>query len=335
MYIPNVFKRALLLGCLSVLSLQTLAHENKIKDENTDKTISQLYHSLNSKPKSDMATRLQIISAEFLGKPYLLGPLGEGIQGEFDQSPLQRTDAFDCETLVDTVVALALADDPHQFKYCINQIRYRNGRVSFIDRNHFTCLDWNKNNQHKGFVKDITTTVIDNHHQPVAKFAHALINKPGWYNHFSTDSIRLQRPDPIEQTKRLSSLKQRGSQLPAGISTLPYVPLSILFDSTGKPNTYLFKQIPNGAIIEIVRPNWDLTKEIGTHLNVSHLGFAFWENGNLIFREASSEYHRVVDVSLIDYLHDALKSPTIKGINIQIVQPKQDSISGCGAKRLH
>ncbi len=83
---------------------------------------------------------------------------------------------------------------------------------------------------------------------------------------------------------------------------------------------YLFKQIPNGAIIEIVRPNWDLTKQIGTHLNISHLGFAFWQQGNLIFRHASSEARQVTETPFIHYLKKAKKSPTIKGINIQVLK---------------
>ena len=82
---------------------------------------------------------------------------------------------------------------------------------------------------------------------------------------------------------------------------------------------YFFQQIPNAAIIEIVRPNWDLTKEIGTHLNVSHIGFAIWKNKTLYFRQASSIHHQVIDTPLTSYLYDALKnSETIKGINIQI-----------------
>lgn len=81
----------------------------------------------------------------------------------------------------------------------------------------------------------------------------------------------------------------------------------------------LFNQIPNAAIIEIIRPNWDLHKEIGTHLNVSHLGFSIRKNGTLLFRETSSTDGRAIDIPLVDYLRQTLSSPTIKGINVQVV----------------
>ncbi len=297
----------------------------------TDQIIDQLYHSLNQMPISDMATRLDVISAKLLGKPYLLGALGEGDEGRYDQYPLYRMDAFDCETYVDTVLAIAFANNVSTFKQCIRKIRYRNGQVSFIDRNHFASLDWNQNNQKQGFLKDITTTIKDKNNQPVAKIANALINKPAWYQHFTDKNIRLNNTNASEQTKRLDELKNKGRKLKALNASIPYLPLSALFDSSGRANEYLFKQIPNGAIIEIVRPNWDLRKQIGTCLNVSHLGFVFWKHGTLIFRQASSIHNHTVDVSLIDYLRDARKSPTIDGINVQVVLPTQPLSIGCNA----
>jgi hypothetical protein len=305
-----------------LLSLPCIAIQNNPSETNTNKTLQQLYHSLNSKPIPDMPSRLETISAQFLGKPYLLGALGEGASGDYDQFPLYRTDAFDCETLVDTVLAVAFTNNPGQFKHCINQVRYREGHVSFIDRNHFTCLDWNQNNQRQGFIKDITATIRNQHNQPVVKFADALVNKPSWYAHMTTKNIRLNNASPTKQAQRLQALKREGSQLATKVSTTPYIPFTALFDKSGNANQYLFKQIPNAAIVEIIRPNWDLTKEIGTHLNVSHLGFVFWKKGTLIFRQASSNYNAVVDVPLIEYLRNALKSPTIRGINIQVVLPR-------------
>lgn len=303
-----MFKR-MLTCCLIVISLQAMA----------DKSIEPLYHSQLIKLNSDISSRIDVFSAQFLGKPYLLNALGEGEQGYYDSTPLYRTDAFDCETYVDTVLALALAHDVSSFEQRIRQIRYQNGLVSFIHRNHFTDLDWNQHNQKQGILKDITTTLHDKHGHSVAKVAQAVIDKPNWYQHFSTTIIRINHPSKTEQIKRLASLKQKGRQLPRTVSSIPYIPLTALFNKLGQTNQYLFKQIPNAAIVEIIRPNWDLTQQIGTHLNVSHLGFAIWEKNVLMFREASSLDHGVVAVPLIDYLREAQKSPTIKGINIQIV----------------
>ena len=324
MHFPLLCKRLLLAGALFLLSMQAIMAHEPQEERLAEKDISQLYRSMNNKLMIDMSTRITTISAQFLGKPYLLGALGEGAAGDYDQSPLYRTDAFDCETYVDTVVALALTHNPEQFKRRINQIRYHEGHVSYVDRNHFTCLDWNLNNQHQGFLKDITTTFKNEHHQTVAKFARAFIDKPAWYKHKSTNDIRMNNMGLAAKLNRLESLKREGSHLPRASSVIPYLPLTALFNSAGKANKYLFNQIPNAAIIEIIRPNWDLTQTIGTHMNVSHLGFAIWERGTLFYREASSTHQRILDIPLEAYLRDAQKSPTIKGINIQIVLPTKN-----------
>ena len=288
--------------------------------ENSNASIEQLYHTLHSKPHQSLSDRISFISGTFLSKPYELGALGEGPHGDYDQFPLYRTDAFDCETYVDTVLALAFANSLSSFEHYIRQIRYKNGEVSFINRNHFTSVDWNKNNQQQGFIRDITTSIKDANQRSVATTAQAIIDKPNWYQHFTVATIRIHNASSAEKTAYLASLKQKGHQLPRQVSKMPYIPLSVLFNNHGEANMQLFKQIPNAAIIEIIRPNWDLEKQIGTHLNVSHMGFAIWNNDQLLFRQASSTQHRVIDSPLIDYLREAQNSLTIKGINILIAR---------------
>lgn len=298
-----------------------LSHANAaliIEEElNADKTISSLFQQQLNAQNQPIAQRLFDVSNGFLSKPYFLGALGEGLKGQYDQYPLYRTDAFDCLTFVETVLAISLAHNLESFKHGIKKIRYRKGNVSFISRNHFTDLDWNLNNQKEGILTDITLKFHDEKQQRIALLAHAKIDKPSWYQHFSISRIRLKERSVAEQRRRLIMLKKSGLQLRSEDSSIPYIPLTVLFDDEGKPNQYVFKQIPDGSVIEIVRPNWDLTESIGTHLNVSHLGFAFWRKGILIFRNASSSQGAVVDQPLIEYLQLARQSPTIKGINIQ------------------
>ncbi|MBA3537379.1 MAG: DUF1460 domain-containing protein [Tatlockia sp.] len=292
-------------------------------EQTTNQDIHKLYQALDKIQPTNMASRLDYISAKFLGKPYLLGALGEGPDARFDQTPSYRTDAFDCDTYVTTVLALTLAKNEQSFKRCMKKIRYKGGKVDFITRNHFISLDWNPNNQRQNFIKDITPTIKDQNNHPLAQIARALINKPSWYQHFSDQNIRLNSVNENEKALRLAALKQAGTKLEKQWAEIPYIPLTALFDSKANPNQFLFKQIPDGSIIEIVRPNWDLRELIGTNLNVSHLGFAFWKKGELFFRQASSQYGKAVEVPLIGYLKETLKSPTIKGINIEVVVPKQ------------
>lgn len=287
--------------------------------EKTNQDIKLIYHELKQQTLPTLADKITLISTKFLGKPYQLKALGEGRTGYYDKDPLYRTDAFDCETYVDTVLALALADNQSLFQTRINEIRYRDGEISYVTRNHFTCVDWNKNNQKQGFIQDITTNIRDENHQPVFEIATALIDKPAWYQHATLETIHVPNASTLEKNHRLALLKKAGLREKRVVSRVAYIPISLLFDSKGHENSYLFKQIPNAAILEIVRPNWDLTASIGTHATISHLGFVIWQNNRLLFRNASSLTGKVVDQPLIAYLKKTQQSPTIKGINIQIV----------------
>ncbi len=299
-----------------------LVHPKEIE---ADKTITTLYTNLQqSRIKNPTLTnKLDFLSKAFLGQPYMLGALGEGADARYDQFPKYRTDGFDCDTYVTTVLALALAKNGDEFKQRLQQVRYDNNQTDYIHRNHFMELDWNANNARKGFVKNITDSFKDRNGKPVAKDARALINKPGWYQHHTEKNIRLNgNPPDAVRMARLKELKSKGAGLKETWSKMPYLPFEALFLADGSPNEALFQQIPDGAIIDIVRPNWDLTKIVGTHLNISHLGFAFWKQGTLMFRQASSKYNQVVEVPLIEYLIDARKSPTIQGISVlEVITP--------------
>ena len=143
------------------------------------------------------------------------------------------------------------------------------------------------------------------------------------------DTIRI-TSSKKEQKRRLEELKNKGRLIRTETEKVPYIPLNKLFIDGKKPDLKLFSQIPQGAIIEIVRPNWDLRAKIGTALNISHLGFAIWKGQVLYFRQASSERGKTVDIPLVSYLQKALSSPTIKGINIQTVIPTYPDDFKCG-----
>lgn len=304
---------------LLLTSLLGYAFDSGAIEAQANQTINALYHTANTQPLSSTAKRIEWFSAQFKEKPYLLGALGEGPNARYDQFPRYRMDAFDCDTFVTTVLSLVQGDSLDSFKHNLNHIRYKNGKVSYVSRNHFTSLDWNQNNQKRGLLKDITLNIKDKNNKPVALFANTMINKSNWYAHRTASTIRLQEANQTEQLKRLSELKAKGRLLGSTPSKIAYIPLTALFIDKEHPNLHLFSQIPNSAIIEIIRPNWDLRDKIGTALHVSHLGFAIWINNQLYFRQASSQLNKVVDVPMIDYLKDTLQSPTIKGINVQIV----------------
>ncbi len=281
----------------------------------SDQAVRKFYHQQQGIMRQPLSSRIVLIAQQFLQKPYELGALGEGPNGYFDQYPLYRLDAFDCETYVDTVLALALGNNLESFKQLMRQIRYHKGRISFTERNHFISLDWNPHNQAQGFISDITQSIY-----AAPSIGKAWINKPAWYHHVAAKRVRLAEASLKETKRRIRLLEEQGAAYKAQYACMPYIPLSALFDQHDKPNKALFARIPQGAILEIVRPNWNLTEAIGTHLNVSHLGFVMHENNEVYFLQASSTSHQVAKVKLIDYLREAKKSPTIRGINLQIVK---------------
>jgi hypothetical protein len=102
------------------------------------------------------ARRVEVISAGFLGTPYVLGPLGEGAGHMPDPDPLYRWDAVDCLTFVEEVLALSRSCSLPEAEQVLQQIRYAGDAVRYDERNHVVETQWLPNNERKGFVRDIT-----------------------------------------------------------------------------------------------------------------------------------------------------------------------------------
>lgn len=289
--------------------------------KNYDNMINKIYQDPNSH-SLQLNIRLLNDSQYFLGKPYILGSLGEGPDAQFDKNPLYRHDGFDCETFVDTVLALVESNNLQQFQNNINKIRYFDGMPTYISRNHFTDVDWNLANQRNDYIVDVTKQIFPHEY----KLAKAYIDRPNWFRNLSANNIKLFKEISSDESQQLlDKLHAQGDKVKGIASELPYVPLSVLFNANGEPNKEMFAKIPDDSIIEVVRPNWDLAKQIGTNLNISHLGFAIRINGVLMYREASSLDNKVIDIPLEKYLSEYLQSPTIKGIHIEKIQLAKNS----------
>lgn len=102
----------------------------------------------------------------FLGTPYHNGPLGEGEFGGPDPDPRVDFGRADCVTYLEQSLALALVEDPtasngDAFLRGLDHIRYRDGRVSFADRNHYMVTDWMVANN--WLIADVTAAVGGEH----------------------------------------------------------------------------------------------------------------------------------------------------------------------------
>lgn len=258
--------------------------------------------------------RLDTFSGKFVGFPYgKNGPLGEGPDGLYDQDPLYRFDTFDCTTYVETIMALAFARDVDSFEKTLDHIRYKDGVIGYLTRNHFTDLQWIPFNIQNGMMEDITTEVYAR-----TKTAEALINFPGWIRSIKTSQLVLPLFSQEEKELRLAELHQEADFYSPEIARLPYIAIKDILNSPK-----ILNQIPHGAVVNFVRPNWDLTREAGTHQNISHQGFLFRSGKNLYLRHASTG-GRVENILFIDYLKKFANHPTLKGIHLMKIIPRKN-----------
>lgn len=298
-------------------------------DVHYDQPFIQFYQTHPALYTESLQTRVVTIADYFLNQPYQFEPLGEGEQGRYSTLPLYRGDQFDCVTFVDTVLAMAHSSDFTQFQQSFLKIRYLNQKIDYTQRSDwFTDLEWNPHLQNLGYIKDITATFVDENNQPVTKIATAIINKPAYYTQKTTANLNLPQLSEDELAKRLTELKAEGKKFKAVSSSLSYIPFSALFDVQGQPIATLWKQFPDMAVVEIVRPNWrpvnpkDKQTDYGTNLNVSHLGIAIRTPESIIFYHASSN-NTVVKLRLIDYLQSFLndtRPAPIAGIHIEKIR---------------
>lgn len=234
--------------------------------------------------------------------PYLVEPLGEGDSGAFSKAPLYRFDAFDCTTFVETVLALSFSSSPADFQTRINQIRYKDGVIAYEKRNHFPSLDWIPNNIKNGYLKDVTGIIAGQK----TKWSQTWIEKGEWF--------RNKGPQ----------FEQISHEFKPALAELPYISKEDLLASSD-----LIEKIPSGSIFHVVRPNWDLKKDTGTQLDISHMGFLVREQGilymihasNGVSRDGSDDSKRVKKEPLAEYIQRVmLPSPTTAGMNILAVR---------------
>jgi hypothetical protein len=290
----------LIICCLFFVSADSFA-----KFQFNDPKITQLIALNKEEP---LQHRIELYSAALLGRPYQAGALGEGFSGQFDQNPLYRFDYFDCETYVDTVIALALANSFNDFKKKINRIRYKGAQIDFFQRNHFPSADWIPTNKRNGYIRELTYLIAGSKTQRTS----AWLDRRNWYQHLNIERIQLPAFSTSEKEAQLVSLKQAGEKVKEeGEINIAYIPVLEILQ-----NEALQDKIPTGSLIFLVGHDDYLTHQIGTQMNVLHMGFAIWHDGQLYLRMASSRAERVLDVPLQSYLKTYLALDTLKGISV-------------------
>lgn len=98
-------------------------------------------------PDTSFHARLDAASRALLGRPYLLGPMGEGEARLGDPLPRVRLDSLDCVTFIEQSEALARSRDTASFRRVLDSIRYEDGKVGWGTRNHWMECGWFSSNR--------------------------------------------------------------------------------------------------------------------------------------------------------------------------------------------
>lgn len=95
----------------------------------------------------DLRRRIVHLARKNLGQPYELYLLGEAPFETYDPQPLYCIGKSDCLVFVEHTLAMSLTADWAGFMRLLQRIRYHDGRIGVVTRNHFTEADWNPSNR--------------------------------------------------------------------------------------------------------------------------------------------------------------------------------------------
>lgn len=98
----------------------------------------------NSRPH--VRDRIMYYSELAVGTPYVKFCLGEGPEASYDPDPLMDLARVDCMTFCEQILALVISRSYRETFHTLQRIRYRDGKIDFTWRNHYTIADWLPNN---------------------------------------------------------------------------------------------------------------------------------------------------------------------------------------------
>lgn len=142
--------------CCLCLTPTTQPSERPAIHEMTNRQVAERLPAW-QREEPDLARRFVSIARRNLGQPYEIYLLGEAPFEQTDPQPVYCIGKSDCVVFVEHSLAMALSDDFPTFLAMLQRIRYRDGAVGVLTRNHYTEADWNRNN--RWLLRDITDEV--------------------------------------------------------------------------------------------------------------------------------------------------------------------------------
>ena len=230
---------------------------SQLSEADLDARLAQV-HSL------PFGERVDRLSGVFLGTPYGELPLGDGSGPE--PWPRWRLDKVDCQTYVETVLAMANARSVQEAKNILDDIRYK-GEPSFENRNHFTEAQWLPVNIEKGYFTDEVPTIDGRAPTETLTLVHSQWSK-------------------VKVLQRLANIHN----IPDGKYHVRYLPLDELRSHV--------RSIEPGTIIMVVREH-----DPNRIVRISHMGFVVQTPSGWMVRHASTgPEHAVIELPFGEYI---------------------------------
>jgi hypothetical protein len=243
-------------------------------------------------------------SAHFLGYPYCGGPLGEGPNGRYDQDSLCDTYDFDCQTYVETVIALNRSKNQKDYEQQMNQIRYLDGVVKYEMRLHFSETQWIPENERRGYFEDVSCELAECTEVPIK------VDYFNWYKDKKEKDLVV-----AEFSKDL--LDELHTMIEPGEPE----PVPFKYIAKEKITAELIATFPNEAVVIIVRNS--PTDARCQPKMVTHMGLVIDTQEGRMLRHATplEKFKKVVDVKLSDYLEQFKTQSSAVGIKVLKINP--------------
>ncbi|MFN2547383.1 MAG: N-acetylmuramoyl-L-alanine amidase-like domain-containing protein [Myxococcales bacterium] len=266
-----------------VLSLAATAPVAQLSEQQLDANIAGMH-------KLPFSERIERLTQVFLGTPYGELPLGEGAAGGPEPMARWRVDKVDCQTFVETVLAMANARSLDEAKHVLDDIRY-NGEPSFDNRNHFTEAQWLPVNVGKGYFTDEVPVLDGRAPTETLTLVHSQWSK-------------------VKVLQRLANIHN----IPDGKYMVRYLPLDELRKHV--------KNIESGSIIMVVREH-----DPNRVVRISHMGFVIKLPKGWVVRHASTgPEHAVIEMPFGEYVKKQAEYKRWKVVGFALALPVDASL---------
>lgn len=254
-------KRVFAIIFSALLPIAAMA-QGRVYESSDSIRIEHILHCVGDNKNNNTGELIITIADKLIGEKYVAGTLEQGIEEPLFISCTK----LDCTTFVELVLAIAMTTNERSTSFndvCRNleRIRYRNGKNNgYTSRLHYISW-WITDNTKKGIVEDVTSHISCD---------KQLLNLYFMSTHPNSYPILADNPHLIKEIERMES---------------PYRDKEVCYIPKENIGTTGDEKIKNGDIIAIT------TSIQG--LDVTHIGFAYYNEGTLCLYHASSGKEKV------------------------------------------